>query len=46
MNRNVDLFDSTYSHFETDVLARIRQKRFGEDFGQNHYRTERGSAGS
>jgi SAM-dependent methyltransferase len=39
MNRKVDLFDSTYSHFEADVLARIRRKTFGEDFGQNSWTT-------
>lgn len=39
MNHQVDLFDSTYSHFETEVLARIRQKTFGEDFGQNSWTT-------
>lgn len=39
MSRNVDLFDSTYSHFEADVLARIRGKTFGEDFGQNSWTT-------
>src|SRR5687768_16057548 len=39
MNRKVDLFDSTYSHFEEEVLARIRQKTFGEDFGQNSWTT-------
>lgn len=39
MNRNVDLFDSTYSHFEAEVLARIRQKTYGEDFGQNSWTT-------
>ena len=39
MNRKVDLFDSTYSHFEAEVLARIRQKAFGEDFGQNSWTT-------
>jgi len=39
MSRNVDLFDSTYSHFEADVLARIRRKTFGEDFGQNSWTT-------
>jgi SAM-dependent methyltransferase len=39
MNRKVDLFDSTYSHFEAEVLARIRQKTFGEDFGQNSWTT-------
>jgi SAM-dependent methyltransferase len=36
---NVDLFDSTYSHFEAEVLARIRRKTFGEDFGQNAWTT-------
>lgn len=36
---DVDLFDSTYSHFEADVLARIRRKTFGEDFGQNAWTT-------
>ena len=39
MSPNVDLFDSTYSHFEADVLARIRRKTFGEDFGQNSWTT-------
>lgn len=39
MSRKVDLFYSTYSHFETDVLARIRQKTFGEDYGQNSWTT-------
>lgn len=39
MNRSVDLFDSTYSHFEAEVLARIRRKTFGEDFGQNSWTT-------
>jgi len=39
MDRKVDLFDSTYSHFEAEVLARIRQKTFGEDFGQNSWTT-------
>lgn len=39
MNRKVDLFDSTYSHFEVEVLARIRRKTFGEDFGQNSWTT-------
>jgi SAM-dependent methyltransferase len=35
-----DLFDSTYSHFEAEVLARIRQKTYGEDFGQNSWTTD------
>ena len=39
MNRKVDLFDNTYSHFEAEVLARIRRKTFGEDFGQNSWTT-------
>jgi SAM-dependent methyltransferase len=39
MNRKVDLFDSTYGNFEADVLARIRRKTFGEDFGQNSWTT-------
>lgn len=39
MSRNVDLFDSTYSHFEAQVLARVREKTFGEDFGQNSWTT-------
>ena len=39
MNRKVDLFYSTYSHFEAEALARIRQKTFGEDFGQNSWTT-------
>lgn len=39
MNRKVDLFDITYSNFEADVLERIRQETFGEDFGQNSWTT-------
>jgi SAM-dependent methyltransferase len=39
MNKKVDLFDSTYRHFEADVLARVRRKTFGEDFGQNSWTT-------
>jgi SAM-dependent methyltransferase len=35
----VDLFDSTYANFEAEVLARIRRKAFGEDFGQNSWTT-------
>lgn len=37
MNRKIDLFDSTYGNFEAEVLARIRRKTFGEDFGQNSW---------
>ena len=39
MNRSADLFDSTYSHFGSEVLAPIRRKTFGEDFGQNSWTT-------
>jgi SAM-dependent methyltransferase len=39
MNKKVDLFDSTYGHFEADVLARVRRKTFGEDIGQNSWTT-------
>lgn len=39
MTRKVDLFDSTYSHFEAEVLARVRRSTFGEDFGQNSWTT-------
>jgi SAM-dependent methyltransferase len=39
MSRHVDLFDSTYAHFEADVLGRIRRKTFGDDFGQNSWTT-------
>jgi SAM-dependent methyltransferase len=35
----VDLFDSTYSHFAEDVLARIREETFGRDIGQNSWIT-------
>ena len=38
-DKKVDLFDSTYGHFEADVLARVRRKTFGEDFGQNSWTT-------
>lgn len=39
MSEKIDLFDSTYGHFEADVLARVRRKTFGEDFGQNSWTT-------
>jgi len=39
MSDKVDLFDSTYRHFEADVLARVRARTFGEDFGQNSWTT-------
>lgn len=38
MDRKVDLY-STYSQFEAEVNARVRQKAFGEDFGQNSWTT-------
>lgn len=39
VSRKVDLFDSTYSRFEAEVLARVREATFGEDFGQNSWTT-------
>ena len=39
MSPHVDLFDCTYSHFEAEVLTRVRQKTFGEDFGQHSWTT-------
>jgi SAM-dependent methyltransferase len=39
MSHKVDLFDSTYSHFEAEVHARVRSRTFGEDFGQNSWTT-------
>lgn len=39
MSKKVDLFNSTYGHFEHDVLARVRRATFGEDFGQNSWTT-------
>jgi SAM-dependent methyltransferase len=39
MSTSVDLFDSTYAHFEAEVLTRIRGRTFGEDFGQNSWTT-------
>jgi len=38
MNRKVDLY-SAYGHFDAEVLARIRAKAFGVDFGQNSWTT-------
>lgn len=38
MDHQVDLY-SSYGQFEAEVLARIRQKAFGEDFGQNSWTT-------
>jgi SAM-dependent methyltransferase len=40
VNQPVDLFDCTYSHFNEEVLARVRRKAFGEeDFGQTSWTT-------
>jgi SAM-dependent methyltransferase len=39
MNQHVDLFDCSYSHFHAEVLARVRQRTFGEDFGQHSWTT-------
>lgn len=34
-----DLLYDTYGHFEAEVLARVREKTYGEDFGQNSWTT-------
>lgn len=39
MTGRVDLFDSTYSHFTTQVLDEIRKETFGDDIGQNSWVT-------
>ena len=39
MSGRVDLFDSTYSHFDHRVLEQIRQDTFGVDIGQNSWVT-------
>lgn len=39
MSRRVDLFDSTYSHFNEQVLEAIRKETFGHDIGQNSWLT-------
>ena len=36
MSRRVDLFDSTYGHFNEQVLEAIRKETFGHDIGQIH----------
>lgn len=38
MDSKVDLY-SIYSQFDAEVNARVRQKAFGEDFGQNSWTT-------
>jgi SAM-dependent methyltransferase len=37
--KRVDLFDSTYSHFNKQVLEAIRNETFGHDIGQNSWNT-------
>ena len=39
MTQRVDLFDTTYGHFQTRVLAEIRVDTFGVDIGQNSWTT-------
>ena len=39
MAKRVDLFDSTYSHFNDQVLGAIRKETFGVDIGQNSWMT-------
>lgn len=36
---HVDLFNSTYRHFTSEVLAAIRRETFGEDIGQSGWTT-------
>ena len=35
MSERVDLFYSTYGHFNDRVLEAIRKETFGQDIGQN-----------
>ena len=39
MSKQVDLFNSTYSNFEQNVLAEIRRETYGEDIGQTSWIT-------
>ena len=39
MAKRVDLFDSTYGHFNEQVLSVIRRETFGVDIGQNSWVT-------
>ena len=39
MTRHIDLFYSTYSHFNDRVLETIRKETFGQDIGQNSWLT-------
>jgi len=36
---SVRLYDNTYMHFATEVLAQVRAETFGEDIGQNSWLT-------
>ena len=39
MTQRLDLFDSTYGHFNEQVLAAVRKETFGQDIGQNSWLT-------
>jgi ubiquinone/menaquinone biosynthesis C-methylase UbiE len=39
MAAHVDLYDSTYSHFDDQILEEIRKEVFGKDIGQNSWLT-------
>ena len=39
MSNRVDLYNSTYENFATQVLAEIRRETYGEDIGQNSWIT-------
>jgi SAM-dependent methyltransferase len=39
MTRRIDLFYSTYSHFNEQVMEEIRKETFGQDIGQNSWLT-------
>jgi SAM-dependent methyltransferase len=39
MPKRVDLFDSTYGHFNEPVLDAVRKETFGTDIGQNSWLT-------
>jgi SAM-dependent methyltransferase len=39
MSDPVDLYDSAYGNFATDLLGQVRSEAFGEDIGQNSWLT-------
>jgi SAM-dependent methyltransferase len=39
MSEQVNLYQSTYSHFEEDVLKEVRLETYGSDIGQNSWTT-------